>query len=336
VATVLSPPDAEGFLSFGSHGAAIYSPFVEACRDPNRLAIAEINPRMPRVYGAPEYGDNKIHISEIDAAYEGEQAPLAAPEIAASEVEQQIAQHVMELIDDGATLQFGIGGVPDQVATLLAESSLSDFGVHSEMIADGFLKLVSARKISNKKKGQFEGQTVFTFAFGSQVLYDFLDERKGLNNRKIICLPVSIVNDPSVIARNRRMISINSALMVDFAGQICSEAIGVRQYSGIGGQLSFVEGAYAAEGGKSILCLKSTAEADGKRLSNIRPLIPAGSVVSTPRHYTQYVVTEYGIADLYGVSDEKRPQKLIAIAHPDFRDELTAEYEQLKRDVYKE
>lgn len=335
VATVLSPPDDEGFLSFGSHGAAIYNPFVAASRDPERLAIAEINPHMPRVYGAPEYGDNKIHVSELNVSYQSEQAPLTVPDIESTEVEKQIAQHVMELIESGATLQFGIGGVPKQVAALLAESSLSDFGVHSELISDGFLKLVEAGKVSNRNKGQFDGQSVFTFAFGGQALYDFLDERNGRNKRQVVCLPVSIVNDPSVIAKNKQLISVNSALMVDFAGQICSEAIGVKQYSGIGGQLSFVQGAYASDNGKSILCLKSTADVDGKLLSNIRPLLPAGSIVSTPRHYTQYVVTEYGIADLYGVSDEKRPERLIAIAHPDFRDELTAEYEKLKRDVYK-
>ncbi len=334
-ATVLSPPDDQGYLTFGSHGAAIYNPFVEASRDPDRLAIAEINTHMPVVYGSPELGDNKIHISELDAYYVSEQAPLTMPEIEATEVEKKISANVLELIDSGSTLQFGIGGVPDQVARGLAASSLSDFGVHSELISDGFLSLQEADKISNRNKGLYDGQTVFTFAFGSQKLYDFLDERKGRNQRQVICLPVSVVNDPAVIAKNRQMISINSGLMVDFAGQICSESIGVRQYSGVGGQLSFVQGAYDSEGGKSIICIKSTVEVDGKTISNIRPVLPEASVVSTPRHFSQYVVTEHGIANLYGVSDEQRPLKLIAIADPQFRDELTAEYEELKRKYYK-
>ncbi len=333
-ATTVSPPDADGFVTFGSHSAAIYKPFVATCRDPERLAIAEINPHMPVVYGDEAYGDNKIHLDELDYYYESDIAPQTMPKIEATETDRKIADNVMDLIESGATLQFGIGGVPDHVASLVASSQLSDFGMHSELISDGFLRLYDAGKISNQRKGQFDGQTVYTFAFGAQELYDFIDERKGRNKRQVICLPVSIVNDPAVIARNNNFISVNSGLMVDFAGQICSEAIGIKQYSGIGGQLSFVQGAYASEGGKSILCIKSTVTSDGKTYSNIVPELPKGSVVSTPRHFTQYVVTEYGVADLYGVTDEQRPEKLIAIAHPDFRDELTETYLQLKRDFY--
>ncbi len=333
-ATVVSPPDNEGYVTFGTHGAAIYRPFLENCRDPKRIGIAEINQHMPIVYGDPEYGDNKIHISELDAYYLSDASPITMPDISASEIEQKIADKVLDLIPSGATLQFGIGGIPDQVATLLAAGPLGDFGIHSELISDGFTKLYDAGKISNQHKGQFEGKSIFTFAFGHQELYDLLDERNGKNQRQAICLPVNIVNDPSIIARNNKMISINSGLMIDFAGQVCSEAIGLRQYSGVGGQLSFVQGAYAANEGKSILCIKSTAKIDGKVVSNILPTLPEGSLVSTPRHFTQYIVTEYGVADLYGVPDEKRAEKLIAVAHPDFRAELSEQFAAIKKKYY--
>ncbi len=335
VATTLSPPDADGYLTFGTHGAAIYNPFIEACRDPHRIAIAEVNTTMPVVYGHPNYGDNKIHISELNYYFESDQTQVEVPEIVANAVEEKIADHVLSLMTEGATLQFGIGAVPNVVAERLAQGKFSDFGIHSELVSDGFLKLWEAGKISNRQKGIFEGQSVFTFAFGSQKLYDFLDERKGRNKRQAVCLPVTVVNDPHQIAKNKNIISINSGFMIDFAGQVSSEAIGLRQYSGVGGQLSFVQGAYAAPEGKSILCIKSTAMVQGKKVSNILPTLPQGSMVSTPRHYVQFVVTEYGIADLYGVSDEKRPEKLIQIAHPDFRAELQERYEEIKRDIYK-
>lgn len=335
VATTLSEPDQDGYLTFGTHGAAIDRPFRAACRDPGRIAVAEVNRRMPVVYGLPKFGDNKIHESEIDCWFESDQTPLELPGYEMTDVERRIAENVIDLIPQGATLQFGIGAIPDHIASLLAKGPLSDFGVHSELISDGFLKLWEAGKISNRNKGVFEGCSVFTFAFGSQRLYDFLDERNGENRRRAVCLPVSIVNDPHYIAKNRNMVSINSGLMIDFTGQVSSEALGLRQYSGVGGQLSFVQGAYEAEEGKSILCIKSTAMVDGKMVSNILPVLPPGGVVSTPRHYTQYIVTEYGVADLYGVSDEKRPERLIAVAHPDFRDELADRYEEIRRKYYK-
>jgi len=177
--------------------------------------------------------------------------------------------------------------------------------------------------------------TIFTFAFGKKRFYDFLDERQGENNRSMVCLPVGVVNDPHIISKNKKFVSINSGLMIDFAGQVCSEAIGLRQYSGVGGQLSFVQGANQSLDGKSVLCIKSTATVDGKLISNIMPTLPQGSIISTPRHFTQYIVTEHGVADLYGVSDEKRAERLIQVAHPDFRDSLSAEFEKIKAIYYK-
>lgn len=334
-AATLSAPDSDGFLTFGTHSGAAYRPFREACRDEDRIAIAEVNATMPVVYGVPELGDNKIALNEIDYYYEVDQSQIELPEILPGDVEKKIAENVVGLIGRGDTLQFGIGGIPDQVATLLAEGSLGDFGIHSELVSDGFLKLQEAGKISNRHKGVFKDASVFTFALGAGSLYRFLDERRGVNGRRALCLPVSVVNDPHVIAQNQNFVSVNSGLMVDFSGQVCSEAIGLRQYSGVGGQLSFVQGAYASPGGRSLLCIKSTATVEGKLISNIVPTLPAGSLISTPRHYTQYIVTEYGVADLYGVSDEKRGELLVAIAHPQFRDELREEFSRIQKTYYK-
>ena len=331
IAATLSAPDKEGYVTFGTHCGAIDRPFRAALKNPEQIAIAEIDPQMPTVYGHPDYGDNKIHQSELTHFFEADQTQMELPVIESTEIEKKIADNVMSLIGGDATLQFGIGGIPNEIASKLAAGPLSDFGIHSEMISDGFLRMFESGKISNRKKGIFQGQSVFTFAFGSRALYDFLDERKGKNGRLAVCLPVTVVNDPSIIAKNKNMVSINSGLMADFAGQVCSEAIGLKQYSGVGGQLQFVEGAYSAENGRSVICLKSTVMVDGKLLSNIVPTLPPGSIVSTPRHFTQFVVTEYGVADLYGVSDEKRGEKLITVAHPDFRDELTDHYNRIRK-----
>lgn len=334
IATTVSAPDADGYVTFGTHAGAIAAPFRAACQDPQRIAIAEINAHMPVIYGTPDTHDNKIHISEIPYVYELDQTPVAAPENEISDAEKKIAQNVLNLIPNQATLQFGIGGIPNLIAGALASGTQDGFGIHSELISDGFLKMVEAGKITNQHKGIFAGQSVFTFAFGSEALYAFLDERRGRNQRSAICLPVSVVNAPHIIAENRRFVSVNSGLMTDFAGQICSEAIGLRQYSGVGGQLSFVEGAYRADGGRSVMCIKSTAKVDGKLVSNIVPTLPSGSLISTPRHYVQFIVTEYGVADLRGITDERRAEKLIAIAHPDFRDELKEQGEMMRKQYY--
>jgi acyl-CoA hydrolase len=335
IATTLSAPDEEGYLTFGTHGAAAYKPFIAACHSDSQIAIAEINTNMPTVYGDTELGDNKIHIDEIDVLYQTDNSQSEVPEIPFTDKEIKIADNVLNLIENQATLQFGIGAIPNLIAEKLTKTNLGEFGVHSELISDGFLALQQAGKITNKHKGIYDGKSVFTFAFGKKSLYDFLDEKNGNNNRSAICLPVSTVNNPHIIAQNKKFTSINSGLMIDFSGQVSSEAIGLRQYSGVGGQLSFVQGAGQSLDGKSVLCIKSTATVKDKLVSNIMPTLPTGSIVSTPRHFTQYIVTEYGIADLYGVSDEKRADKLIQIAHPDFRDELREEFEKMRKIYYK-
>lgn len=322
VMTTLSSMDASGFLSFGVDAEAAYVPFVKAARDPKRLAIAEVNSQMPIVGGLPELGDNKIHVDEVDFLVESDQSLLELPEMEPSEVERKIAENVAKLLRSGDTLQFGIGAIPDEVARILAATDLGDFGVHSELISNGFLTLVESGKISGARKGLHDGKSVFAFALGTRKLYDFLDERKGVNKGRVVCAPVSYVNDPSIIAKHRNMVSVNSGFMIDFSGQVSSESIGERQYSGVGGQLNFVEGSFFSPGGRSILCLKSSVVLKGKRYSNIVDDLPPGSIVSTPRHYVQHVVTEYGSVNLFGLTDEERPLALATIAHPEFREDL--------------
>ncbi len=322
IMTTLSSMDEEGYLSFGVDAEAVYRPFLEAAKDPNKLAIAEVNDRMPRVKGIPELGDNKIHISEIDFVVENNQDILQIPSPALSMEEKRIAENVVKLLKSEDTLQFGIGSIPNEVARLLSLSDMQHFGIHSELISDGFVDLMESGKISNLKKGFHSGKSLFAFALGSQKLYDWLDERTGNNHGRALTVPVSYVNDPYYIAQNQNLVSINSGFQIDFSGQVCSEAIGEKQYSGVGGQLNFIQGAFHSKGGRSILCVKSIFEKGDKKFSNIVDTFSPGSIVSTPRHYVQYVVSEYGIANLYGLTDEERPYELIKIAHPDFRDEL--------------
>ena len=315
---VTSPPDADGWLSFGTHAGATYRPFMEAARDPARLAIAEVNPRMPRVDGLPELGRNRVHVSEVDA-WTTHEAPLfELPESSASDEELAIATHVMRLIEPGATLQFGIGAVPDEIATRIAAGPLGDFGVHTEMISDGVMALHRAGKVTNRK-GLYDGVSTATFALGTGALYTWLD-----GNPDVRMLPVSATNDPALLRRLRRFVSVNAGLSIDLVGQVAADRIGGRQYSGVGGAESFVMGAAEAPDGKSVLCLKSTATVGGTRISTIVSALPPGTLVTTPRHHVQWIVTEHGTVDLSAMSDLERARALVGLAHPDFREELTA------------
>jgi len=317
VLAVTSPPDADGWLSFGAHAGATYTPFVEAARDPDRLAIAEVNARMPRVRGLPEHGENRIHVSEVDAWVEHAKDLIVLAPDPPSPEEIAIARRATALIEEGATLQFGIGAVPDEIAALLAQGTVGDFGIHTEMISDGVMVLQRSGKVTNRRKGLHDGYTVATFALGSAELYGWLD-----GNPDIRMLPVSAVNDPALLRQLRRFVSINGALAIDLLGQVAADYVGGRQYSGVGGAESFVMGASEAPGGKSLLCLKSTAMVQGRRVSTIVPRLGAEATVTTPRHHVQWVVTEHGAADLSILGDLERGRALIGLAHPDFRDEL--------------
>jgi acyl-CoA hydrolase len=316
VAALMSAPDAEGFCTFGLHAGAVARPFVEAARDPTRLAIAEVNADVPRVAGLPEFGGNRVHLSEIDVVVEDTTPLVTVPYAEPVAEERAIAGFVAELVDAGATLQFGIGGIPNAVAELLCAAPKGDYGIHTEMMVDGIMRLHQAGKVVNRK-GHLDGWSLCTFAGGGAELYRWLD-----GNPVVRMLPVGVTNDPARMALNRRFTSINAALAVDLRGQIVADGIGGRQYSGIGGHETFTMGARQAPDGKSIICLRSTATVAGARRSTIVAELPAGAIVTTPRHQVDYVVTEWGIAHVGVLGDGARAAALAAIAHPDFRADL--------------
>lgn len=316
MATLASPPDADGFLSLGLHAGGTVEAIRRCARDPDRLLVVEVNPRVPRTCGVPPAYAHAIHLEEVDVVVESEVPPWSPAEGRVGEVEHAIAEHVRARVPEGATLQTGIGAMPSEVAKLLAEGSGGDYGIHSEMFTDGLMHLVEAGKVSNRK-GVYDGHAVCTFAGGSPALYAWLD-----GNPRVRFLPVEQVNDPSVIARNRRMVSINSALSVDLLGQVSADAVAGRQHSGTGGQEDFVSGASFSAGGCSLLCLPSTARVAGAVVSRIAPALAPGGIVTTPRHQVDVVVTEHGAAELAGRTVPQRAAALAEIAHPDFRDAL--------------
>ena len=273
---------------------------------------------MPRIDGVPELGRNRVHLSEVDAWVEHETELVTLPDEQPSPEELAIARRVCDLIEPEAILQFGIGAIPDEIARILAERPAGGFGIHTEMIADGVMRLHEAGKVTNRKP-LYDGFTVATFALGSEKLYRWLD-----GNPSVRILPVTDVNESSVLQQLPRLTSINGALSIDLAGQVAADSVGGRQYSGTGGHESFVSGAAAAPEGRSFLCLRSTAKVGGQRVSTIVRAFGEGTRVTTPRHHVQWVVTEYGAVDLSVLSDTERPQALIALAHPDFRASLLA------------
>lgn len=325
VVSALAPMDDDGYLSFGLHSGASFNAFIDAARDPERIAIGEVVATMPRVLGLGPYGGNRIHVSEVDCIVESDRSVFVLPDVPISDDDRAIAAAVESLVPEGATLQFGIGGVPNMVATLLADGPKRDFGIHTEMIVDGVMHLHRAGKVTNKK-GIYDGYSIGTFAAGGSALYDWM-----ANNPDVRILPVMQVNDPAVIRQNRRMTSINGALAIDLSGQVMADTRGPAQYSGVGGHELFVIGAHDAPEGRSIIGLHSTARVGGQRISTIVSSFAAGTPVSTPRHHVQYVVTEYGIANLGMLTDRQRTDALIAIAHPDFRGDLQREAAGLKR-----
>jgi acyl-CoA hydrolase len=320
VLAVTTPPDADGWLSFGIHPASVYRPFLQAAADPERLAVAQVNPRMPRLAGLPELGGNRVHVSEVDVLVEHPSDLPALPAPQASSEDLEIARQIDALVESGSTLQFGIGAIPNEVARALAAGSDDDLGLHTEMLSDGAMVLHRAGKVSNRK-GLYDGVTVATFALGGADLYAWLQAEGAAAVRM---LPVGSVNDPALLRRLRNFVSINGALAVDLLGQIAADHVGGHQYSGVGGHDSFVMGAREAPGGKSIVCLRSTATVGGQRVSTIVPRIGTGMTVTTPRHHAQWVVTEHGAVDLSPLGDRSRAAALIELAHPDFRDELRA------------
>lgn len=311
----LSPPDEHGYCSFGISVDYSKPAAMEA-----ELVIAQINPSMPRTLG-----DSFIHISDIDYIVEADTPLIELPPAGISEVERAIGKNCASLIEDGDTLQLGIGAIPDAVLGFLKEKK--DLGIHSEMISDGIVELYEGGVITNRRKSLHAGKSIVTFLMGTRRLYDFED-----NNPAVELHPVDYVNDPYVIAQNERLVSVNSCVQVDLMGQVVSASVGRRQISGVGGQVDFVRGANMSRGGKSIMAMPSTA-AEG-RISKIVPVIGEGAAVTTSRYDADYIVTEYGAARLKGESLRNRAKKLIRIAHPDFRRMLAEEYEKRFREAW--
>ncbi len=301
----VSPPDAHGYCSFGVE-VGVTKPAAESAR----LIIAEINPHMPRTWG-----NSFIHLSQIAACVPVDYPLPELPQSAPAPVYSQIGCRIAELIPDGATLQMGIGAIPNAVLAYLGDKH--DLGVHTEMISDGIIDLVEQGVITGRRKSYLPGKIVTGFMLGTRRLYDFVHDNPLIEMRT-----TDYTNDPFIISRNDQMVAINSALQVDLTGQVCADSIGTRFYSGVGGQADFIRGAARASGGKPIIALPATALHG--TVSRIAAMLDAGAGVTTSRNDVHYVVTEYGVAALYGKSMRQRAEALITIAHPDFRPELRA------------
>lgn len=318
MAVQATPPDYRGMVNLSLHHGATYRELVRAGRDPNRLLIVETSRYLPRTRALDGY-PNELHVDDIDVLVEGDEKPYELPPSPRSAVDQAIAATAATFISPEATLQTGIGAVPSIVAELLAERPGGAYGVHSELFTDGLYRLHVAGKVRNHRKGIFDGVSVTTFALGSAALYEWLN-----NNEEVAFGPVDVVNDPAVIGRNHSLVSINGAISVDLYGQVVADAIDGRQISGVGGHEDFIAGADLSLDAVSIVVLPSTYDRGGERRSRIVTELPAGSVVSTPRHHTGVVVTEFGAADLRDRTVPERAALLAQIADPAFRDELVA------------
>lgn len=301
----VSPPDSHGFCSLG-----VSVDIARAAVDCAKIVIAQVNPKMPRTHG-----DALLHIKDIDATVDVDvQLPQVYPP-KLSDTDRAIGRHIAELIENGATLQMGIGSIPN--AVLASLDGHKDLGVHTEMFSDGLIDLVDKGIVTGRKKVKHPGKIVAGFVMGTQRLYDFVHD-----NPQVLMLDMGYVNDTSVICRNPKVTAINSAIEVDLTGQVCADSIGTRLYSGVGGQMDFIRGASLSEDGKPIIALPSqTAKGESKIVSFLKP----GAGVVTTRAHVHYIVTEYGVANLYGRNLKQRARALVEIAHPEHREHLERE-----------
>jgi 4-hydroxybutyrate CoA-transferase len=307
----VSPPDEHGFCSYG-----VGVDTTKAAAEMARIVIAQVNPNMPRVLG-----DSFIHVRKVTYFVEADDPLVELPRVRMSPAFEDVGRNVASLIEDGATLQLGIGGIPDAVLHYLQDRK--HLGVHTEMFSDGMVELVEQGVVTNERKTLHPGKIVASFVLGTKPLFDFIH-----NNAIVEFHPTDYVNDPFIICQNDRMVSVNSAIQVDLTGQVCSDSIGDTVYSGFGGQVDFVRGASRAKEGKAIIALLSTAR-DGE-VSRINTYLDEGAGVVTSRADVHYVVTEFGVADLHGKSLRERARALIEIAHPKVREELEAGARQRK------
>jgi 4-hydroxybutyrate CoA-transferase len=309
----VSPPDEHGFCSFGVEVGV-----TKTAAETARIVIAEVNDRMPRTLG-----DSFIHVSKlthiVPVSYQLPEHRMGD----ITELEKKIGYFCASLIEDGSTMQMGIGGIPDAVLTFLGDKK--DLGIHTELFSDGVIDLVDRGIINGERKSLHPGKIAAGFLLGTQRLYDFVHD-----NPIVELHPTEYINDPFRIAQNDKMVAINSAIEIDLTGQVCADSIGPRLYSGVGGQVDFIYGASRSKGGKPIIGMPSSATIKGQLVSKIVPLLKHGAGVVTTRNHIHYVVTEFGIADLYGKTIRQRARALIDVAHPQFREELEKAARELK------
>jgi len=340
VMAVQGAPDGDDRINLSLHVGGTLAELLAAGRDPDRLLVVEVNPNLPRTRGlalpggdgsgrwpAPGAGaavktgheTNTLPLELVDIVIEADHQPFVLPEPPPTDADRAIAAIAAGYVTDGATLQTGIGAIPNLVAATLAEGPGGGYGVHSEMFTDGFRRLHQAGKVTNDAKGIYDGVSVTTFALGSADLYGWLQD-----NDEVGFVPVEMVNAPEVIGQNRAMVSLNGALSVDLYGQVAADHLAGNQISGVGGHEDFVAGTELRLDSHSLVCLPSTVTVDGELRSRLVTALPAGAVVSTPRHHLDVVVTEHGAAEVRGLTVRERAEALAAIAHPLFRDELAA------------
>ncbi|QAT39812.1 butyryl-CoA:acetate CoA-transferase [Clostridium sp. JN-9] len=316
----VTPMDKNGYFNFGPNAS-----HLAAVCETSKKVIVEVNENMPRCLGGFE---NDVHISNVDMIVEGENPPIGemGGNAVPTDVDKIVANLIVGEIQNGACLQLGIGGMPNEVGSLIAKSDLKDLGVHSEMYVDAYVDMAKAGKINGSKKNIDRFRQTYTFAAGTKKLYDYIDD-----NPELMSAPVDYVNDIRVISSIDNLVSINNCVEVDLFGQINSETAGLKHISGSGGQQDFVLGAYLSKGGKSFICCSSTYKTrDGHVKSRILPTLETGSVVTATRTNLHYLVTEYGMVNLKGLSAWQRAEAIISVAHPDFREQLIKEAEKMK------
>ena len=316
MATAASYPDAAGYASLSLHAGASVAELHRAAADPDRVLVVEVSKHFPKTVGLPPEHTHAIHIDEATLMFESDREPFVLADAEPSDAEVAIAENAARYVTDGCTLQTGIGGVPSMVARMLADGPGGDYGVHSEMFTTGLMHLHRAGKVTNHK-GIHDGYSVATFAAGTPELYEWLD-----GNDEVRFLPVELINSPEIISANRKMVTINGALTVDLSGQVVADSVGGKQFSGIGGHEDFMSGPGLQLEDRSLLCLPSTATVNGELVSRIAFELPLGSIVTTPRHQVDVIITEHGTAELRGRTIRERARALVNIAHPEFREDL--------------